>query len=73
MTPYARLSPDAGVVEFELGSDLIRVRFKSPTIYKYTVASAGADAIAAMKRHAESGKGLSTYIAQHKPTYESKT
>jgi len=64
MTPYARLSP---------GDGSIKVRFDKPNIYTYTVRSAGAAAIAEMTRLAHAGKGLSTYINEHKPRYESKT
>ncbi len=73
MQPYARLSPNPGVTEYEPGTDFIRVRFKNSTIYTYTVRSAGHVAIAEMNRLAALGKGLSTYIAQHKPLYESKS
>lgn len=74
MTPYARLDPTAGVTHFENGDGFIRVRFKhSATIYTYTNNSAGASEIATMQQLAATGKGLSTYIAQHKPPYESKT
>lgn len=73
MKPYARLSPDAGITKYDPGPDYIRVQFKTPTVYTYTIRSAGADAIAEMKRLADAGKGLSTYIAKNDPPYESKT
>jgi len=74
MIPYARLSANPGVAEYDPGDGFISVRFdKSTTAYTYTNHSAGADAILEMNRLAKLGKGLSTYIAQHKPPYESKT
>ena len=73
MTPYRRISPDAGVTEYEIGDDFVRVRFKEPAIYKYTTASAGEGSIATMKALAIAGKGLSTYIAQNRPPYESRS
>ena len=74
MIPYARLDPKAGVEEYEPGETSIRVRFKNSTIiYTYTNRSAGSPAIKEMNRLATLGKGLSTYIAKNKPSYESKT
>jgi hypothetical protein len=73
VTPYARLSQNPGVIEYDPGPDFIRVRFQNPTIYTYTIRSAGHAAIAEMKRLAAAGQGLSTYIARNKPPYESKT
>lgn len=73
MKPYARLSANPGVTEYDDGPDFIRVRFAERTIYTYTNSSAGPSAVQEMNRLAEAGKGLSTYIAHNDPPYESKT
>lgn len=65
MEPYRNLSGDSGVEAFEIGDDFVAVRFKSGTVYWYTAASVGARHLAALKRLAERGQGLSTYISQH--------
>ncbi len=65
METYRNLSGDSGVVAFETGDDFIAVRFRSGDIYWYTNASVGARHIAAMKKLARAGKGLSTYISSH--------
>lgn len=66
MTPYKNLSGDSGVVEYETGDDFIKVRFKtSNKVYVYTHHSAGATHINEMKRLADIGQGLATYLAQN--------
>lgn len=72
MTRYLNLDGDSGVVAFEIAADAIIVGFVSGCDYEYTKASAGADAIEAMKRLAEAGRGLATYINRHKPPYARK-
>lgn len=71
MQPYGRLSPNAGVTEFEIGMDYIKIRFTGD-VYTYTYRSAGVEAVEDMKVLAQSGAGLSTYIAKNRPDYESK-
>jgi hypothetical protein len=66
MKRYLNLSGDSGVVAYELSPDAIKVKFRgSERVYVYSRASAGAAHVARMKRLAEVGKGLSTYISQH--------
>jgi hypothetical protein len=64
MTPYRNLSGDSGVLAYAIGADFIDVQFAGGDIYRYTSASAGAAALAQMKRLAASGRGLSTFISQ---------
>lgn len=65
MVPYKNLSGDSGVVEYEIGSDFIKVRFKKfKTIYVWDYSTPGVRHVEAMKRLAVEGRGLSTYIAQ---------
>jgi hypothetical protein len=77
MERYANLGGDSGVHAFELGAASIVIQFverpaSADRFYRYTNASAGAAQIREMRRLAEAGQGLSTYIARHDPGYESK-
>lgn len=60
----------SGVVAYEIGDDYILVRFHEGPPYKYSVTSAGHDAVAKMKELALNQQGLSTYIARYKPAFE---
>jgi hypothetical protein len=66
MKRYLNLSGDSGVAAYALRADAIEVKFRgSDRVYVYSNASAGATHVARMKRLAEAGKGLSTYISRH--------
>jgi hypothetical protein len=65
MERYRNLSGDSGVDAYELGDDFIKVRFKPGVVYWYTSASIGARHLAVLKRLAQRGQGLGTYISQH--------
>ena len=66
-------SGDSGVRAFEIGEDFIVVEFLDLAVYRYTRASAGAANIEQMKRLAESGKGLATFINRHvRKRYEAR-
>ncbi len=72
MKTYLNRSGRSGVVEYETGSDSIKVRFiDSSKVYVYTYRSAGVTHVEEMKSLAENGEGLATYIARHvKELYE---
>jgi hypothetical protein len=73
MHPYKSINHDTGVIAYQNGDDHIAVQFKDGTVYLYTNKSAGAKAIIQMKKLAEAGMGLTTYINQHvKDRYEAK-
>lgn len=65
MTPYKRLSGDSGVLAYLIEARAIRVKFVDGRVYTYTHGSAGRDNVEQMKRLAQAGKGLSTFISQH--------
>lgn len=72
MQPYKSLSgKGSGVTAFEIRENSIAVRCNDET-YLYTYRSTGIDNVEEMKKHALAKKGLSTYIAQNNPDYESK-
>lgn len=74
MQPYANNSGRSNVVAYHIGGDFIVVQFPHNSFYKYTYSSAGQAAIESMKRFAESGSRLGTYISTKatQPDYESK-
>ncbi len=65
--PYS--NPGTNVTGYEVDADrrgkLIRVRFRDGSVYTYTEASAGRQAIDDMERLAEAGAGLNAYINRH--------
>lgn len=62
MDRYLNLGGDSQVTGYELGPSSVRVRFKDGSIYRYTVASAGAQNIQQMKHLAVQGHGLNAFI-----------
>lgn len=62
---YGNRAGNSGVTGYECTDEQIAVRFKSGETYVYTRALIGKAHLAAMKRRAEAGRGLSTYINQH--------
>ncbi len=65
MQIYKNEHGDSGVVSFELGSDYIKIQFKSPIVYVYTHKKPGQDHVEKMKKLALDGRGLATYISQN--------
>lgn len=64
MPIYMNLGGTSGVRSYEAGPDFIRVQFQSGTPYLYTHQSAGQQNVEHMKRLAESGRGLNSFINQ---------
>ena len=62
MIRYANRGGDSGVDAYRLGSDSICVRFTTGATYSYTYASAGSGNIEEMKRLAQQGEGLNSFI-----------
>lgn len=66
MESYQNLSRSSGVVEYEIGTDFIKVRFNGNSrVYVYDCAKPGAIHVAEMKSLATRGRGLATYISQN--------
>ena len=66
MKKYRNLSGFSGVSAYEIQADAILVRFlDSARVYRYSRKSAGKAHVDEMKRLAETGRGLATYISQH--------
>ena len=64
MRRYAARGGESGVVAYDTGPGWIRVGFADGAVYRYTDASAGAEAIVRMQALAKQGRGLSTFISQ---------
>lgn len=64
-TPYANRGHRSGVREFALGPSSIRVWFIDGSGYEYDHRRPGRAHVEAMKRRAQEGEGLATYISQH--------
>jgi hypothetical protein len=62
MEQYKNLSGRSGVAAYELGDGSITVEFKDGGRYLYTDASAGPENIRQMRRLAQCGAGLATFI-----------
>ena len=64
MTPYKDLSGRSGIDAYEIRDRAIVVRFKHAGAYVYNYDSPGPEEVETMKRLAESGRDLSTFISQ---------
>jgi hypothetical protein len=64
MREYKAVHEDAGVMAYRLGYDSITVRFQNGGVYLYNYASTGKKDVENMKKLAEKGDGLTTYISQ---------
>jgi hypothetical protein len=64
MDRYRNLSGNSGVEAFESLDDGIVVRFRGGATYLYDYSVPGRAAVEKMKRLAEEGRGLSTYITR---------
>lgn len=65
MKSYRHRHADTGVVAYHYGDDWIELRFKGGERYRYTAESVGRKHLVAMKRLADSGEGLTTYVNTH--------
>jgi hypothetical protein len=66
MARYKNHTGRSNITSYNVGKDFIQVSFMgSDKVYKYSHASAGKDHIDEMKKLAESGTGLSSYIAKN--------
>lgn len=62
METYRNIDGDSGVAEYECGSDYIKVKFLSGSVYVYNYASAGIDNVEQMKAFAMDGNHLNSFI-----------
>ena len=62
MKPYKNLNRDSGVVAYQIAENSITIKFQDGGIYAYTYAKPGWHKVEAMKKLAQKGAGLATYI-----------
>lgn len=63
MTKYLDLDNDSNVEAYEILSDRIKVKFRNTTkIYTYSYQSAGKENVEHMKKLAQNGDGLNSFI-----------
>lgn len=65
MTNYANLGGNSNVLAYNIGDDYIDVQFGTGKIYRYSYESAGDYKVELMKKLAEQGYGLNSYIMRH--------
>lgn len=65
MKRYADLNGNSAVAAYELGEDSIKLRFNDGRVYLYDADSSGAEHVTAMRRLAEAGRGLATYLNKY--------
>ena len=74
MEVYKNYSGNSGITFFDVGKDFIDIIFRNDFVYKYNNLKPGKQKVEAMKRLAQKGKGLSTFISQKvRNNYFSKT
>lgn len=62
---YKNLSGISGIKAYELGDDYIIITFNKESIYLYDYEKPGKAHVEQMKKLAEKGLGLNTYISQN--------
>lgn len=65
MKRYANRGGDSGVVEYQITDTSITVKFRNGSVYLYDDSAPGQSHVEEMKRRAELGEGLNTYISRH--------
>lgn len=65
MEKYKNLSGDSPIVEFEIGTDSISIKFKDGWIYIFNGVRPGALQVEKLKSLAAAGKGLSGYLSSN--------
>ena len=66
---YGNVDGRSPVDSYEEGEDFIRIEFNTGRIYLYDFETSGEEAVKEMQKLARSGRGLVSYINQHKPTF----
>ena len=69
MKRYGNLHGNSAIDAYEVGTNFIRLRFTSGSIYLYTYDSAGEDDIEEVKELAKEGEGLTRFINDFRPGY----
>lgn len=70
--PYRNLAGNSPIRSYEFGLSLIRVWFDDGKGYEYDSWRPGSEHVDVMRRLAEDGQGLATYINKYVKTYARK-
>ncbi len=76
MRIYTDLNGDSGISAYDYGDEWIRIQFKHGGTYEYRLAGIGSSHLNNLKRLADSGDGLNTYLNQNQDVrkgYSSKS
>ena len=65
MHGYADIDGDSGIAAYELGRDVIVIRFKQGGTYRYDASAPGANHVRRMQKLARAGRGLNEYNNRH--------
>lgn len=65
MKAYKDFDKDSGIAAYDYGDDWISVQFKGGQTYEYQASKIGEEHIATMKKFADSGEGLNSYIMRN--------
>lgn len=65
MQAYKNTSGKGGIKAYEIGEDCITIAFNDGGVYLYDYTAPGKQHVAHMKKLADKGSGLTTYINQH--------
>ena len=62
MVAYKNIDGDSSIIAYEIGSDYIRVQFSNGKVHLWNYRSAGSANIEQMKKLAQIGNGLNSFI-----------
>ncbi|MDO8610271.1 MAG: hypothetical protein Q7R95_07010 [bacterium] len=65
MQKYLNLGGGSGISEYEIWDDYIKVKFDDDSIYLYDYSAPGQSHVEEMKRLAQEGSGLNSYIRKY--------
>jgi hypothetical protein len=65
MKTYKDMGGDSGVIAYDYGDNWMRIQFRHGGTYEYLSSVIGTMHLSEMKRLADSGDGLGTYINTH--------
>lgn len=65
MTRYSNKGHDSGILAYEISPTEISVKFSDGSVYRYSYNSAGQNNVEQMKKLAQQGEGLNSFINKH--------
>lgn len=65
MTKYENKGRDSGILAYEISDSKISIKFSDGSVYHYSYASAGQSNVEQMKKLAQQGEGLNSFINTH--------